>query len=327
MTHRVEDRIAHLQYRWRVENDRFDDWFNAKWPTWQAELRRRCREARTDMREGRRFPLPNTIERPVDVPTLILVGSGVGVAAQGVPSLGVLLALSGVVRSARNFAIQKVDAKDMDGFFRWAPASLGEARRQEIWNKLRFQINIRRDLREADSYASSSQFFGQGTYHHAAMDPLNDYTPEKLFEDAMTSVARHQRVIETLGADVRVASEPDKVIYRIVEGVAEVYLAWRVAGQEAGAEIQVKATACLVDYIYVFPEPVGRYQVAPQSFVIRPKGSWSGNTDDLPRYQKSPFAQKGQDDSGKLYPNRSGVFQMDWSVRDFKHSKEEYRGF
>merc|ERR1712178_184413 len=109
----------------------------------------------------------------------------------------------------------------------------------------------------------------------------------------MTSVAKHPRVLEVLGGDIKHVNEPDKVVYRVVEGIAEVCLAWRIVGSKAEAEIQVKSTARLLDYIYVFPKPTGRYQMMPPGFVIRPQGDWSQNADELPRYMKRPFGEKG----------------------------------
>lgn len=315
----LNDSLERSHRRWIAANDRFDDWFNAQWPIWQSELTHRSRELLQRMRNGELSQSQSTKgPRPFDTPAMLLVGAGMGCALQGWPSAGVVLTVGGALRGTSRFVVQKVDAEDMQGLFRWAPASWGPARRAEIFNRLQHEVHVSRKIRAGDPQYET---YNNPYAGHKAMDPLNDYTPEKLFDDAMTSVASHPRVLETLGGEVKVVSEPDKVVYRIVEGIAEVYLAWHILGPKAGAEIQVKSTACLVDYIYVFPEPVGHYQMALPAFVIRPQGEWSQDTDGLPRYMKSPFGKKG--DSERLYANRSGVFEYDWSMRDFKHGKED----
>lgn len=314
----VEEFFYRQHCRWRVANDRFDDWFNAQWPIWKAQFLQSplLLKATSEAKKTR---------APFDIPAMLLVGTGIGTVAQGW-YVGILLTIWGSVRGITRFVVQKVDAEDREGLFRWAPAPFlehmqwGPAKRAEIFNRLQHEVHVSRKRQEGDP---NYQMYNEpGTPRHKAMDPLNDYTPEQLFEDAMTSVAVHPRVLEAIGGDVTEVHEPDKVVYRVFEGIAEVYLGWRIVGPGAGAEIQVKATACLLDFIYVFPEPGNKYRLTPESFVIRPNGgSWSQNQADLHRYQKSPFGKEG--DADKLYPNRSGVFEYDWSIRDFKHGKED----
>jgi len=315
----VEEFFYRRHCSWRESNDRFDDWFNEQWPIWNAK------GLSSDLFLKATSEAQKT-RAPFDIPAMLLVGTGIGTVSQGW-YVGILFTIWGSVRGISRFVVQKVDAEDREGLFRWAPAPFlehmqwGPAKRAEIFNRLQHEVHVSRKRREGDPHYQS--YNEPGTPRHKAMDPLNDYTPEKLFEDAMTCVAVHPRVLEAIGGDVTEVHEPDKVVYRVFEGIAEVYLGWRIGGPEAGAEIQVKATACLLDFIYVFPESGSKYRLnAHESFVIRPNGgNWSQNQADLHRYQKSPFGKEG--DADKLYPNRSGVFEYDWETRDFKHGKED----
>ncbi|CAE7897762.1 unnamed protein product, partial [Symbiodinium sp. KB8] len=75
------------------------------------------------------------------------------------------------------------------------------------------------------------------------------------------------------------------------------------------AEVQVKATGSVVDFIYIFPQGRDHYGLQPEGFVIRPNGdSWSQNASDLPRFMKQPFGKHG----GKLYLDRDGIFDFDY---------------
>lgn len=270
----VNDFIERAQARYTLANRQFDDWFNAQWPLLQDRLQAFFRRKQEEFRRKLKAPKQREAPRnpghqtgpPLDVAAMVMLGAGAGGALQGWPGLGLMLAASGATRFTWRFVIAKIDAQDLEGLFRWAPAFL-RARRFEIFQRLTREVGVGRAIRAGDPQFVDLSYDKRG---HKAMDPLNDYTPEKLFDDVMTSVAVHPRMQEVLGGGIRAVQEPDKVVYRIVEGVAEVYLGWKVAGPVGGAEIQVKATASLVDYIYVFPDPTGRYGVAPAAFVIRP---------------------------------------------------------
>jgi len=330
----VNDFMERTHTRYLSANQRFDDWFNAQWPLLvdraQVELRKR-RDQLTQKLQASSAKIKSSAKSarpasgsgpPVDAAAVFLMTAGVGSAVQGLPVFGVFLVACGTTRASWRFVIGKLDAQDMQGLFRWAPASL-RARRFEIFQRLQRELGVGRAIRAGDRQFVDSMY---GNRHQKAMDAENDYTPEKLFDDAMSSLAEHPRMKEILGGEILHVKEPDKVVYRIVEGVAEVYLGWRLAGPSGGAEIQVKATASLLDFIYVFPDPTGRYGMAPASFVIRPKGgAWSMNVDELPNNMKMPFGEAG--DSERLLHNRRGVFEMDWSVRDFRHGKEDIRGW
>eukprot|EP00913_Durusdinium_trenchii_P035182 g32913.t1 len=109
-----------------------------------------------------------------------------------------------------------------------------------------------------------------------AHDADLDHSPETLFDLAMSALAAHPRVHEWLGTRVRPMAEPEHVLYRLHEGVTETFLAWQVKGELGEAEVQVKSTGSIVDFIYVFPEGRDHYGLQPPGFVIRPNGdTWS----------------------------------------------------
>lgn len=330
----VNDFLERTHTRYLSANQRFDEWFNAQWPLFadrvQVKLRNR-RDRLVQKLEALAAKIKASAKStqpasgsgpPVDAAAMALMTAGVGSAIQGLPGFGMFLVASGAIRASWRFVMGKLDDQDIHGLFRWAPASF-RARRFEIFQRLQREVGVGRAIRAGDPQFVDSMYDKR---HHKAMNPENDYTPEKLFDDAMSSLAEHPRIKEILGGEILDVQEPDKVVYRIVEGVSEVYLGWRIAGRSGGAEIQVKATASLLDFIYVFPDPAGRYGMAPASFVIRPKGgAWSMNVDELPNNMKMPFGEAG--DSERLLHNRKGVFEMDWSVRDFRHGKENIRGW
>lgn len=298
----------------------FDDEFNRRWyiavPTLRGHaVRLWQRLGGTGM--GRKAEGDGP---PLDMVAMALVGLGVGGATQGYPWLA-LLTLWGASRGVSRFTVQRLDADDMVGLFRFTPSSLLPPleRRVEIFGRLKRELEVARGLRAGNmDYADMSWIGSKGTY--TAMHPELDYTPESLFADAMRSVAEHPRVQQLLGEDVQPEAEPDKVVYRIHEGIAEVYLGWQVVGTHGTAEVQVKATASIVDFIYVFPRAGNRYEMtASGGFVIRPQGTWSMDCSDLPSDQKRPF---GGEASGRLHRNREGTFEWDWSVREFRHGYE-----
>lgn len=268
-----------------------------------------------DPSSGSRSSSSSSSGPALDLPAAILMGVGIGGALQGYAIAGAVVAGSGAARTLCRFVVQRCDAGDAEGLLRWAPRAW---RRQgvELFQRCQREIAAARRLRKYDPQDVDFSWIDHGG--HKAMDPRNDYTPEQLFQDAMASVAAHPRVCEALGAEVRPLAEPDKVVYRVHEGVTEVFLAWRVAGKEGEGEVQVKATASLLDFIYVFPEPRGRYEAKPEGFVIRPNGDWSLDCSKAPRYMKQPFGAH----NGRLFHNREGVFEFDYQVRDFKHGWE-----
>lgn len=315
--------MERMHAKWLAANQRLDDRFNAQWPLMQAELERQWHR----LRHGRGAASVQRHIPAFDTPAVMLIGAGTGIALHGFTGAGMVLGLSGCVRGVSRFVLRKVDTEDVRGLFRWVPQCVLDAgMRKRIFDRLRLERQSFHRLRDGGvdfSWIDDGSDSSENRARRDAMDPLKDYTPERLFEDAMASVVAHPRVQEVLGKNVRPAAEPEKVVYRIVEGIAEVYLAWGVFGDESGAEVQVKSTASCVDFIYIFPDSRGRYGVAPPGFVIRPKGRWSKNIDELPRYMKQPFGEKG--DSERMFHNRTGVFDGDWAVRDFRHGKEERR--
>lgn len=327
--------MMRLHVRYEEAVARFDDKFNARWDrlgeqleSRRAELRRRWsgRGGAEGSRGGQATastPGSATASAspsgpPLDTAAMLLVGVGAGGALQGFPWC-LLLAVWGVGRGAARFVVQRVDADDVVGLFRWAPDRLRQ-RRVELFARLKNEIVTARALRAGDlRYADLS--WVDRTGNRAAMDPRLDYTPEALFQDAMSSIAVHTRVREALGEGVRPEAEPDKVVYRIHEGIAEVYLGWQVVGTRGTAEVQVKSTASIVDFIYVFPLCTDRYGLRSAGFVIRPHGNWSMDCKDLPYDLKQPF---GGEAKGRMFRHREGVFEWDYQVREFRHGYEDH---
>ncbi|CAK0844593.1 unnamed protein product [Prorocentrum cordatum] len=298
--------------RWRGANRRFDDWFNAGWFKLVADLRQHWKEVQ-ERKAGSPGPAADTT-------AMVLLGAGVGSALHGLTGAGTVLSAWGVCRACRRYVVQKVDDGDVEALFRWAPERI-RRRRGELFGRMRAEVDSFRRLRMGDLRFIHKEWANTDEKRRAMDDPTLDHTPESLFETA--SVAGHPRVRDAIGPGVRVESEPDKVVYRIHEGIAEVYLGWHVLGSSGKAEVQVKATGSIVDFIYVFPLVTNRYGIKDPGFVIRPKGTWSMDTKDLPRDAKQPFGAEG--DSGRLKMNRQGIFEYDWEVRDFRHGKENLR--
>lgn len=283
-------------------------------------------ELERDLQERRKLLLKRLREDrpasqvPFDTTAMVLLGTGAGTAMQGCWKIGSLLTLWGLARATRRFVVHKVDNNDMAGLFRWIPAKLCE-RRGELFAQLKREIHAARALRAGDkSFIEATARARPGGH---AMDSRYDHTPETLFAEAMTSVAVHPRVQDALGSGVHPVAEPDKVVYRMHEGISEVFLGWEVAGALGAAEVQVKATASLVDFIYVFPQTGDKYGLRKPGFVIRPQGNWSMDCSELPKDMKQPFGS-GSGDDGRLYRNREGVFEYDYEVRDFRHGYENH---
>jgi len=308
-------RLERLQEGWRGANRSFDAWFNDSWARARARL---WGEGQHLARLLRPRTSRTSAGPPADTAAMVLLGTGVGSALQGCPKAGAALAAWGLARVALRFVVQRVDADDAAGLFRWAPAWL-RREQGELFARLKREVHVARALRAGDPQYTQASF--RSRPDGAAMDSRHDHTPESLFGDAMASVAAHPRVRELLGPGVRAVAEPDKVVYRIHEDIAEVYLGWQVAGSAGSAEVQVKSTACIVDFIYVFPQTADRYGFRRPGFVIRPQGNWSLDCSELPRDMKQPF---GGSHEGKLFRNREGVFEYDYEVRDFRHGYEDH---
>lgn len=306
----LNSRLEQLSARWQQVNRDFDGWFNASCQRLQGRAEERVKEWKRQWAQ-RSAKAGKVAQPPLDTSSVTLIGLGAGCVIQEHLGFGLVLATIGTLRAAGRFVVSKVDAGDVDGLFKWVPASLN-LRKDELFFRLRREIDSFRAIRSGNhSDLSWINHRGRTEAMHAEFD----YTPEQLFGDAMSAIAAHPRVQEVVGQDVKPVAEPDKVVYRIHEGVAEVALAWRVRGASGAAEVQVKSTASLMDFIYVFPEAHSRYGMSVPGFVIRPNSDWSQEVKEMPRHQKQPF---GGPHNGRLFVNREAIFEYDWEVRDFR---------
>eukprot|EP00931_Biecheleriopsis_adriatica_P104696 TRINITY_DN79331_c0_g1_i1.p1 TRINITY_DN79331_c0_g1~~TRINITY_DN79331_c0_g1_i1.p1 ORF type:complete len:476 (-),score=105.65 TRINITY_DN79331_c0_g1_i1:22-1449(-) len=265
---------------------------------------------------------PNSSERqassygpPVDTGAMLLMGAGAGTVIQGFAGPGIFLTCWGLGRSARRFVVLCIDTEDPNRLFRFAPASVKE-RKAEIFVQLHHELHAMRRIRAGDlNYIAKK---GDKVWQEG-MDASFDHNPESLFDLAMDSIAAHPRVHEWVGKTVNPRADPDKVVYRVHEGIAEVFLGWEVQGELGIAEVQVKATGSIVDFIYIFPQGRDHYGLKPGGFVIRPNGSsWSKDTSELPKDLKQPFGKH----NGRVIRNREGIFEYDYEVREFRHGYE-----
>lgn len=302
----ANESMRRAELRWKNKNRVFDGWFNDRWSQLEVDVRQRWRKMNAARLDAQAKNPP-----PLDVGAMLLLGSGSGCALQGCPGFGLFLTLWGVARASRRYVVNCVDKDDREKLFRMAPERFRKKSR-EIFAQLKREIQVARKLRAGDM----SPVLPVDKTMHSNWD----YTPESLYDDSMASIRKHSRVQEILGRHVYPVAEPDKVVYRIHEGIAEVYLGWNIAGSEGTAEVQVKSSASIVDFIYIFPQPGGRYGFQHPGFVIRPNGNWSLDCRDLPNDMKQPFG-KGKD---RLFRNREGVFEYDWEVKDFRHGYEDH---
>lgn len=322
-----------LRMRYDEAIETFDDWFNARFyelcdhleerrkQALNGELWQRMQEKMREKTGSSSSSSPPKPGPPFDFSAMALIGAGAGAALQGHPGF-VLLSVIGTTRGLRRFVVQRVDANDMQGLFAWSPRKVDLGRQVQVFGQLKQEIETFRAIRRGDVRLLEAAFAERrGRGGQQAMDPSWDYTPESLFDDVMDSIASHERVKGVLGPDVRPEAMPEKVVFRIVEGISEVFLSWPVVGRHGSAEIQVKATACIVDFIYVFPNSADRYGFVPPGFVIRPSGNWHMDVSEMPKNQKQPF---GGGKSGRILHNREGVFEWDWDVRDFRHGFEDH---
>lgn len=318
----TNEAIRRCHAAWLHGIERFDEWFNAHFFRVLAAARQRLRDVRDGESPAAAWAKSPSRggQGPFDLTAGLLVGAGAGAAMQGY-TFPLVLVVWGVVRGLCRFVVQRLDADDVQGLFRFVPG-MPMQRKAELFERWKHEVHTFRSLRSGDlKYADMSWIDRKGG-DSRAMDPDFDYTPEELFDDAMTSLASHPRVRELLGDNIRPQSEPDKVVYRKHEGIAEVYLGWPVEGDIGVAEVQVKASASIVDFIYVFPQTSSKYGLRAPAFVIRPNGNWSMDCSELPRGQKQPFGAEG--DSGRLLPNRKGIFEYDYTVRAFRHGYEDH---
>ncbi|CAE8596648.1 unnamed protein product [Polarella glacialis] len=252
----------------------------------------------------------------MDTAAMTLIGAGVGSSLQGLQGPAFFLGLWGLLRAGRRFVVLCVDTEDTNRLFRFAPQRI-KNQRGELFVLLANEVHAIRRMRAGDlKYLTKPR----SEAWHRAMDESNDYTAETLFEDTMVSIAEHPRVHEWVGTSVRVKAAPDKVVSRIHEGIAEVFLGWEVEGSLGTAEVQVKATGSIVDVIYVFPQGRDHYGLRPGGFVIRPKGNtWSQDCGELPKDMKQPFGKQ----TGRILRNREGIFEYDYEVRAFRDAKQQ----
>ncbi|CAE8736005.1 unnamed protein product [Polarella glacialis] len=252
----------------------------------------------------------------MDTAAMTLIGAGVGSSLQGLQGPAFFLGLWGLLRAGRRFVVLCVDTEDTNRLFRFAPQRI-KNQRGELFVLLANEVHAIRRMRAGDlKYLTKPR----SEAWHRAMDESNDYTAETLFEDTMVSIAEHPRVHEWVGTSVRVKAAPDKVVSRIHEGIAEVFLGWEVEGSLGTAEVQVKATGSIVDVIYVFPQGRDHYGLRPGGFVIRPKGNtWSQDCGELPKDMKQPFGKQ----TGRILRNREGIFEYDYEVRAFRDARQQ----
>lgn len=337
---------AHL--RFREANRRFDDRFNETWDRLVDNLMNLAKKLRDDPALlTRRFsrlqrhvqqlrrrllgvpeaPSEDTAEKPTaaagkaltsppcDAVALGMMGAAAGSVLQGFLGPGVLLGGWGLARACRRFVVLCIDTEDPNRLFRWAPSSL-QKQKAELFVQLHHELHAMRRIRAGDlKYMTrpGDRAWEQG------MDARYDHTPVTLFEESMTAIAVHPRVQEWVGETVLAKTEPDKVVYRIHEGISEVFLGWDIKGELGLAEVQVKATGSIVDFIYIFPQGRDHYGLKPVGFVIRPTGdAWSQDADTLPKDLKKPFGAS----NGRIVRNREGIFDWDYEVKEFRHGYE-----
>jgi len=317
LTHCLNKCFYNLHAKWRFANRGFDSWFNARCAALAATARRWIGQLRL-LHPGRDSTAATASTAvALDTPAMLLLGAGTGSCLNGCYTAGACLITWGVVRGLWRFLVTKLDANDVRGLFRWAPHRFRE-RQGELFQWLKDELYVMRSLRKGETRYMTLR--GKPLKEQQAMSAQYDHTPETLYADTMASLVVHPRVLETLGGNVHAVAEPDKVVYRIHEGISEVFLGWQIRGSEREAEIQVKASACIVDFIYVFPHAVGRYGLKEPGFVIRPWGNWSKDCNELPWNQKRPFGEH----NGRMFINREAVFEYDYEVRDFRHGYEDH---
>jgi len=285
--------------------DRFDNWFNAKYAVWQTSFKASTSKASSQ-----------AARRPVDPVVTGLIGCGTGCILISSPYLGAALLFWAAVRTARRHVVMCIDTGTAESLFRWAPESL-QRHKLNIINHLRNEVASARGLSSGDAKYVDLSHLDHGA-DPMASKPSLDYTPEELWKDAMNSLTSHEYVREVIGEQVRALDEPANVLYRIVQGMPEVYMSWNIAGEKLQAEIQVKAFGPVVDFIYVFPRSQGRYEFDRKGFVIRPKGAWYMNYGEMPGAQDRPDGplKKGF----KPFGERKGAFEdnSDFFVRNFR---------
>jgi len=313
LAQRFNRNLYDLHTKWQSANRGFDNRFNARCMALAAAGWRWIGQLR--------LLNPGRVSTPaaLDTPAMLLLGAGTGSCLNGCYTAGACLITWGATRGMWRFMVSKLDGNDVRGLFLWAPARFRE-RQGELFQWLKEELYVLRSLRKGETRYMSLR--GKPLHDNAAMSAQYDHTPETLYADAMSSLAAHPRVRDTLGGNVHAVAEPDKVVYRIHEGISEVFLGWQIRGAEREAEIQVKASACIVDFIYVFPQAAGRYGLKEPGFVIRPWGNWSKDCSELPWNQKRPFSDGEQ--KGRMFINREAVFEYDYQVRDFRHGYEDH---
>jgi len=296
--------------QWHRSIIRFDDWFNFHfWRLWGGVYQRaddyiqRLRDGENPLMANL-FPNPGSepiqYKAPFDLPAGLLVGLGVGTVAQGY-TFPVVFIVWGFARGLRRFVVHRCDDNDIEGLFRFCPLKLQPQRRAAIFHELKREIETCRAIRAGDMRFTDLSHFDNSVA--TAKDPRLAYEPEAMFADAMDSLVQHPRVQSLLGNSIFVEAEPEQVVYRIQSGKPEVYLTWHVGGDSAAAQVQVKAMANQIDFIYVFPHTGANVS----GFAIRPNGAWSLDCNDLPPKFKSAFAEEG-----------GSTHHWDWSIRPFR---------
>jgi len=251
----------------------------------------------------------------LDAGVITLAGISVGSAMHGFHFYSFLFSIWGCLRSLRRFVVLCLDTEDARRLFQYAPADW-KKRQVELFNWLHFELNAMRQIRAGNLHYIGRSGEKDWDWVH---DPKNDHGPETLFDLTMEAVAKHQRVHEWVGETVLPKAEPEKVVYRMNEGIAETFLGWTVKGELGEAEVQVKSIGSMVDFIYIFPQGRDHYGLVPPGFVIRPNGdTWSKDETELPNDMKKPFGKHGD---GTIF-QREGIFDWDYKIGAFRTGLE-----
>eukprot|EP00927_Polykrikos_kofoidii_P059557 TRINITY_DN54706_c0_g1_i1.p1 TRINITY_DN54706_c0_g1~~TRINITY_DN54706_c0_g1_i1.p1 ORF type:complete len:432 (+),score=57.90 TRINITY_DN54706_c0_g1_i1:76-1296(+) len=309
----VKTCLERAHSRCRQASASFDERFNRSW----AQGVDASRDRWAKLKDGLQADGGNAEKTPLDLPATLIMGAGVGGAWEGYYVIGAVVFSCGVSRAVCRFVTQRVDADDVEGLFRWVPSRWCQ-HKKDIFARLKAEVIMGRRLYNNPLLCNPKRYDDEAA--RRALDPNFDYTPEQVFDVAMKAITVHPRVREAIGGEVRDVVEPDKVIYRKFEGLTEIALGWEVVGEAGGAEIQVSSSGSILDFIYVFPKATDRYGLTPESFVIRPEGSWSQNSSEKHRYMKQPFGKKG--DRERLFHHREGIYEWDYSVGEFRHGAE-----
>lgn len=285
---------------------RFDDWFNAKYARMSHAVTNSSKAATT-----------KASRKTMDPVVTGLVGCGTGAALMDMPYVASGVLLWAALRTLRRYVVMCVETGTTESLFRWAPEGL-QRHKLFIINHLHNEVASAKGILSGEKKYRDLSHLDDG-YIPEPSKPKLDLTPEELWKDAMNAICTHEYVKQVMGEQVRAIDEPAHILYRIVQGMPEIYMSWNIAGEKCKAEIQVKAFGPVVDFIYVFPRGTSRYDLDMKGFVIRPKGTWYMNYDSMPGAGDRPDGplNKGFGPFGE----RKGAFEQgasDFHMRTFR---------